>query len=270
MTRKSSVILLYFEVIFLSGLKLYFVMKRMYKTTYDKSDCQTGIVHIGYGAFHRSHQAVSLIMFHFSWIIIIKHLVQLIRTRTFVDTGAYLLADLSLSVETRLHRALLLGAHRNHFKQLQKEEIIPSIEMELPFDIDEYAEIIEERLSSAANHDELERICMDGFTKFHTFILPSLRVCLEQGKRPIHTYRSIAGWYIYSRKFARGCSKIRYTEPNWLLLEPLLQDGALDAFVSNERLWGDIPKKYITFSRDLKSILMSHTYEREIDLLGED
>ena len=33
-------------------------MKRMYKTTYDKSDCQTGIVHIGYGAFHRSHQAV--------------------------------------------------------------------------------------------------------------------------------------------------------------------------------------------------------------------
>ena len=30
----------------------------MYKTTYDKSDCQTGIIHIGYGAFHRAHQAV--------------------------------------------------------------------------------------------------------------------------------------------------------------------------------------------------------------------
>ena len=30
----------------------------MYKTSYDKSDCQTGIVHIGYGAFHRAHQAV--------------------------------------------------------------------------------------------------------------------------------------------------------------------------------------------------------------------
>jgi hypothetical protein len=25
---------------------------------YDKSECQTGIVHIGYGAFHRAHQAV--------------------------------------------------------------------------------------------------------------------------------------------------------------------------------------------------------------------
>jgi D-arabinitol 4-dehydrogenase len=162
------------------------------------------------------------------------------------------------------------GAHRNHFKQLQKEEIIPSIEMELPFDIDEYVEKIEERLSSTTNHDDLERICMDGFTKFHTFILPSLRVCLEQGKRPIHTYRSIAAWYIYARKFARGCKKIKYTEPNWLLLEPLLRDGAIDSFVSNERLWGDIPKTYISFSRDLKSILMSHTYEKEIDLLTDD
>ena len=30
----------------------------MYKTTYDKSECQTGIVHIGYGNFHRAHQAM--------------------------------------------------------------------------------------------------------------------------------------------------------------------------------------------------------------------
>jgi D-arabinitol 4-dehydrogenase len=161
-------------------------------------------------------------------------------------------------------------AHRKHFKQLQKEEIIPSIDMELPFDIDEYVETVEERFSNSTNVDDLERICMDGFTKFHTFIVPSLRVCLEQGKRPIHTYRSIAAWYIYARKFAKGCKKIKYTEPNWLLLEPLLRDGAVDAFVSNERLWGDIPKTYITFSRDLKTILMSQTYEQEIDLLIDE
>ena len=159
--------------------------------------------------------------------------------------------------------------HRNHFKKLQNEEIVPSIEMDLPFDVDEYVEKIEERLSSESNHDELERICMDGFTKFHTFIVPSLRNCLEQGKKPIHTYRSIAGWYLYARRFSRGCKKIRYSEPNWLLLEPLLGEGNIDAFVSNERLWGDIPKKYITFSRDLKTILMSHTYEAELDLLGD-
>jgi D-arabinitol 4-dehydrogenase len=109
---------------------------------------------------------------------------------------------------------------------------------------------------------------MDGFTKFHTFVVPSLRKCLEQGKKPINIYKGIAAWYIYSRRFARGCTKIRYNEPNWTLLEPLLRDGAVDAFVSNERLWGDIPKEFISFTRDLKTVLLSQTYEHEIDLLG--
>lgn len=161
------------------------------------------------------------------------------------------------------------ASHRKHFKKLQEDEIVPSIDIELPFDIHEYVDSVEQRFSSATNLDELDRICMDGFTKFHTFVVPSLRKCLEHGKRPVQIYKSIAAWYIYSRKFARGCKRIKYNEPNWTLLEPLLRDGAIDQFVSNERLWGDIPKKYITFTRDLKSILLSHTYEKEIDLLGD-
>lgn len=161
------------------------------------------------------------------------------------------------------------ASHRKHFEKLQEDEIVPSIDIELPFDIHEYVDSVEQRFSSATNLDELDRICMDGFTKFHTFVVPSLRKCLEQGKRPVQIYKSIAAWYIYSRKFARGCKRIKYNEPNWTLLEPLLRDGAIDQFVSNERLWGDIPKKYITFTRDLKSILLSHTYEKEIDLLGD-
>ena len=175
----------------------------------------------------------------------------------------------ALSGYTTFDQVMNDEAHRRHFKQLQKEEIIPSIDIELPFDIHDYVDSVEQRFSSATNLDELDRICMDGFTKFHTFVVPSLRKCLEQGKRPVQIYKSIAAWYIYSKKFARGCKRIKYSEPNWTLLEPLLRDGAVDQFVSNERLWGDIPKKYITFTRDLKSILLSHTYEKEIDLLGD-
>jgi D-arabinitol 4-dehydrogenase len=160
--------------------------------------------------------------------------------------------------------------HLKHFKNLQREEIAPSIDIDLPFNVYDYIDKVEERFSSATNLDELDRICMDGFTKFHTFIVPSLRKCLEKGKRPIHTYKSITAWYIYSRRFARGCKKIRYSEPNWVLLEPLLADGAVDAFISNERLWGDIPKKYVTFTQDLKTLLLSQTYEKEIDLLMDD
>ena len=64
--------------------------------------------------------------------------------------------------------------------------------------------------------------------------------------------------------------QIKYNEPNWLLLEPLLREGAEEKFITSERLWGDIPKEYITFTRDLKTILLSQTYEREIDLLVDD
>jgi D-arabinitol 4-dehydrogenase len=167
-------------------------------------------------------------------------------------------------------KSCLIQGHRKHFEQLEKEEIAPSIDIDLPFDVYEYIDKVEERFSSSTNHDDLDRICMDGFTKFHTFVVPSLRKCLEQGKRPVHIYKSIVAWYIYSRKFARGCKKIRYNEPNWLLLEPLLREGAEENFVTSERLWGDIPKKHITFTRDLKTILLSQTYEKEIDLLTDE
>ena len=160
--------------------------------------------------------------------------------------------------------------HLDHFRKLQVEEIAPTIDTDIPFDIHEYINMVEERISSKINVDNLDRICMDGFTKFHTFVVPSLRKCLDQGKKPVHIYKSIAAWYIYCRKFARGCTRIKYNEPNWVLLEPLLRDGAVETFVRSERLWGDIPKTYITFSRDLITILLSQTYECELDLLVDD
>jgi len=33
-------------------------LTQLYATTYDRDACEVGIVHIGYGAFHRAHQAV--------------------------------------------------------------------------------------------------------------------------------------------------------------------------------------------------------------------
>ena len=30
----------------------------LFQTDYDKTDCAIGIVHLGFGAFHRAHQAV--------------------------------------------------------------------------------------------------------------------------------------------------------------------------------------------------------------------
>ena len=51
----------------------------------------------------------SLILFHFSWITIIKHLTLLIRSRSLQDTGAFLLADLRINVQTTVHYAWLVA-----------------------------------------------------------------------------------------------------------------------------------------------------------------
>ena len=34
--------------------------KDLYQTTYNRQDCSVGVVHIGFGAFHRAHQAIYL------------------------------------------------------------------------------------------------------------------------------------------------------------------------------------------------------------------
>lgn len=51
----------------------------------------------------------SLIMLYFSWITIIKYLLQLIRSRHFVGAGSYLLADLKISTGTTLYSGWLFG-----------------------------------------------------------------------------------------------------------------------------------------------------------------
>jgi hypothetical protein len=48
-------------------------------------------------------------MLYFSWITIIKHLLQLIRSRTFAGAGSFLLSDLRISVTTPLYSGWLFG-----------------------------------------------------------------------------------------------------------------------------------------------------------------
>ena len=51
----------------------------------------------------------SLISFHFSWITITKYLILLIRSRSFFDTGTFLLADLRIDVQTSVHYTWLVA-----------------------------------------------------------------------------------------------------------------------------------------------------------------
>jgi len=136
---------------------------------------------------------------------------------------------------------------RGHFDRLEAQEVLPGLQLDLPFDRTSYCHRVAERFANEAIADALERICMDGFAKFPIFIRPTIEGCLAQGITPRHCYESIASWYIYARRSAHQQTGIPYHEPNWHLLAPMLEPGCEADFAASSLLWGDLPDRYPGF-----------------------
>lgn len=127
--------------------------------------------------------------------------------------------------------------------------------MDLPLDKVEYLAKIAKRFSNSAIADQLERICMDGFSKMPVFIRPTLESCLKQGITPINGYDCVASWYVYARRTASGNMPIPYHETYWNLLEPLLKAGQETEFAHSKRLWADLPTQYPGFVEGLTNAI---------------
>lgn len=136
---------------------------------------------------------------------------------------------------------------RRHFDGLETQEVLPGLQLDLPFDRASYCLRVAERFANEAIADALERICMDGFAKFPIFIRPTIEGCLAQGITPRHSYASIASWYVYARRSAAQQTSIPYHEPNWPLLAPMLEPGCEANFAASSLLWGDLPDRYPGF-----------------------
>ena len=117
----------------------------------------------------------------------------------------------------------------------------------MPFDKHVYVDKVATRFSNAALADQLERICMDGFSKMTIYIRPTLDSCLKQGITPHNGFASIASWYVYAKRFSADAIHIYYHEPFWRQLKPLLEVGAEEEFATTKQLWGDLPELYDEF-----------------------
>lgn len=134
-----------------------------------------------------------------------------------------------------------------HFWSYETEEVLPALDISLPFDKAVYLDRIARRLGNRNIGDTIERICTGGFAKFPVFIRPTVEGCFKQGIVPVHGIRSIAGWYVFATRTLRGTVGIPYHEPNWDNLEPLIKDQSGTAFTSSELLWGDLSKRHPEF-----------------------
>lgn len=141
------------------------------------------------------------------------------------------------------------------FDSFEKDEVLPGLDLELPFDKLVYLNSIAERFANAAIADQLARICMDGYSKMALYIRPTMASCFAQGITPKSSIQCIASWYVYARRFAAGQMPVHYNEPYWDQLEPLLANGQEVAFATTKQLWGDIPDQYPLFITELVSAI---------------
>lgn len=136
---------------------------------------------------------------------------------------------------------------RKHFDLFQADNVLQGLTLNLPFDKNQYCNLVASRFSNKAIADELARICMDGWSKFPIFIRPTMKSCLEQAIEPTRTYESIASWYVFARRISMGKSHVNYVEPYWDDLKPMLAAGREADFAACEALWSDLPVRFDGF-----------------------
>lgn len=146
-------------------------------------------------------------------------------------------------------------ALRKHFDNFESKNVLPGLDIDLPFDRSEYLAEIAARFGNSAIADELARICMDGWSKMQIFIRPTLEGCLKQGIEPTFGYDCVASWYVYARRVAAGTMPITYVEPFWENLVPLLATEREEDFARLTALWSDLPEKYPSFASGIRKAI---------------
>jgi mannitol 2-dehydrogenase len=123
---------------------------------------------------------------------------------------------------TYVHDAVLDSRVGNFIRKFMKEEAAPNLVAPAGIDLEAYQDSLVRRFSNPSIADTIARLCMDGTSKFPTFIVPSVEDQLAKGG-PIRTLALIlAGWCRYLRGTADDGSAIVLSH------DPFLSD-AVDA-----------------------------------------
>ena len=136
------------------------------------------------------------------------------------------------------------------FRAYETEEVIPAIG-DSPINLSAYRDIIESRFSNQHIGDTVERICMDGVSKFPIFVLPTIKGTVDRGLVPIRSIHGIASWYVFMRHADAGVIPFKYIEPKWDWISPMLAKGQEESFAREVDLWGDIPERCPEFVTSL-------------------
>ena len=137
------------------------------------------------------------------------------------------------------------------FDAIQTQEILPALPLSSLIDYEQYLKTTKRRFKNQHLPDSLERIGMDGASKFPFFLLPTIEWHLSKGSVPIYSIKSIASWYVFLCKVDTNNIGFNYVEPKWNMLTPFLNGGGEKDFASSSNLWGDVPEQHPDFVNTL-------------------
>ena len=103
----------------------------------------------------------------------------------------------ALAGHTLVHNAVLDLPIEQFIRQLMANEAAPNLASPAGIDLVEYQESLVRRFSNAAIADQVARLCLDGTSKFPTFIVPSIEAQLTKGASVRMLALAVAGWCRY-------------------------------------------------------------------------
>jgi mannitol 2-dehydrogenase len=107
-----------------------------------------------------------------------------------------------------VHDAVLDHRIESFLRRFMRDESAPNLQSPPGIDLNEYQDSLIERFSNSAIGDTVARLCMDGTSKFPTFIVPTIEDQLQHGG-PIEMVSLIlAGWCRYLRGVADDGSEL--------------------------------------------------------------
>jgi mannitol 2-dehydrogenase len=135
-------------------------------------------------------------------------------------------------------QAMAEPAIERFVRALMRDEIAPNLDSPKGIDLADYQKSLVHRFSNPAIGDQIARVCLDGSSKFPSFIVPSLEAQLDRGQPVRMLALVIAGWCRYLQGRADDGALLT------LAPDPYLDEAIAAAHASRED-----PRRFLQYSR---------------------
>jgi mannitol 2-dehydrogenase len=132
-------------------------------------------------------------------------------------------------------------AFRRFLTVMMTEEIVPGLQDVPGIDLGEYQRTLVERLSNPRMSDQLARLCRRGSTKIPSYLLPSIRSAMADGRPHDLLVLAVAGWIRFLRGYDYAGDTVPLEGPRMHLVDVAVDAGADPRpLLANREVFGDL------------------------------